>query len=223
MRVVGVDGCRGGWLAAVVEDTGVLGWQWASDIGDLLLRSADAVAVDIPIGLPDSGTRACDEAARSRLGRRGVSVFSAPVRAVLGCATYGEARATLAALGGASMSAQAFGIVAAVRQADAALSAQDEPRVIEAHPEVAFATMAGGPALPRKRSAAGAADRLRLLARWRPAVLNELSAVPAQAPLDDALDALACAWVAQRWVRGEAEVLGDGARDARGFVMRIVT
>ena len=122
------------------------------------------------------------------------------------------------------MSAQAFGIVAAVRQVDAALSPRDERRVLEAHPEVAFATMADASgALPRKRSTAGAAARLRLLQPWRPTVLDDLTGVPDGAPLDDALDALACAWVAQRWARGEAEVLGDGTRDARGLVMRIVT
>jgi predicted RNase H-like nuclease len=40
--------------------------------------------------------------------------------------------------------------------------------------------------------------------------------------LDDALDALACAWAARRWRCGEARVLGDGERDAHGVLMRIV-
>ena len=44
---------------------------------------------------------------------------------------------------------------------------------------------------------------------------------PASAALDDALDALACAWTALRWRRGEAEVLG-GEVDATGVPMRIV-
>jgi predicted RNase H-like nuclease len=46
---------------------------------------------------------------------------------------------------------------------------------------------------------------------------------PARARPDDVLDALVCAWVARRWVDGAAETLGDGARDARGLLMRIVT
>ena len=222
MRVIGVDGCRGGWVAAVVSDDGRITWTWSTDIRDVLGQPADAIAIDIPIGLPESGRRACDVAARARLGRRGVSVFAAPVRPVLSATSYAEARATLAARGGPSMSAQAFGIVAAVRQVDAALTSRDEDRVVEAHPEVAFVTMAGGTALPPKRSAAGAAARLRLVTRWHPDVIDDLAGAPAAVPLDDALDALACAWVAARWVRGEAEVLGDGARDARGLVMRIV-
>src|SRR4051794_40997128 len=107
MRVLGVDGCRGGWLTAVVDDLQV-GWRWAPAVADLLADPAVVVAIDIPIGLPDAGVRTCDVEARRLLGRRGVTVFAAPVRPVLDCTTYAEARAVLADRGGASMSAQAF-------------------------------------------------------------------------------------------------------------------
>jgi predicted RNase H-like nuclease len=221
VRVIGVDGCRGGWLAATLEPAGDVAWTWTADIGAVLAVTADAVAVDIPIGLPDAGSRACDREARAALGRRGVSVFPAPVRAVLTCATYTEARAVLAATGGPSMSAQAFGIVTAVRQVDEVITPADEPRVLEAHPELAFCLMGGGPGLAGKRTTAGAATRLRLLTAWRPDVLDVLARAPQPAGLDDALDALACAWVARRWLRGQACVLGDGSRDRRGLLMRI--
>ena len=220
-RVLGIDGCRGGWLAASVTDNGVA-WEWTTDVDRLLHGDDDAVAIDVPIGLPEDGRRECDRAARALLRSRGVSVFASPVRAVLGCATYADARRVLAARGGASMSAQAFGIVAAVRQVDACLRPDDEARVVEAHPEVAFCLMGGGPDLPGKRTTAGVAVRLELLSAWRPDVLAALRQVPDRARLDDALDALACAWVAQRWVRGAHTILGDGARDTRGLPMRIV-
>ena len=222
MRVLGVDGCRGGWLAAEMGDDNDVAWHWTADIRDLLQRPADVVAIDIPIGLPEAGTRACDVQARAALGRRGASVFAAPVRPVLGCATYAEARAVLAAAGGRSMSAQAFGIVAAVRQVDAAITRDDETRVVEAHPELAFALMSGGPALPGKRTAEGAALRLRLLSSWLPDVAQVVTSPPSRARPDDVLDALACAWVARRWRAGTACVLSDGQRDVRALLMRIV-
>ena len=222
MPVTGVDGCRGGWLAAALADDDTVQWQWTTDVASVLQAHADAVAIDIPIGLPDEGVRACDAAARSALGRRGSSVFPAPVRPVLGCTTYAQARAVLAAAGGASMSAQAFGIVSAVRAVDAAVSPGDEARVVEAHPEVAFALMGGGPGLPGKRTTAGVGVRLALLQAWLPTVLEVLQGVPTRGGLDDALDALACAWVARRWRSGEATVFGDGQRDPRGLLMRIV-
>lgn len=222
MQVTGVDGCRGGWLAAVVSAAGEVDWSWTADVTEVLRGASDAVAIDIPIGLPEAGARACDREARARLGRRGVSVFPAPVRPVLACRSYAEARAVLAAAGGPSMSAQAFGIVPAVRQVDDALTPAEEPRVVEAHPELAFCLMGGGPGLAGKRTADGVATRRRLLASWLPDVPQALARAPSPARPDDALDALACAWAARRWRQGRALVLGDGARDARGLLMRVI-
>ena len=89
--------------------------------------------------------------------------------------------------------------------------------VVECHPEVSLRALTGR-VLPRKKSAPGALQRLA-------ALQAALGAVPADAPasaaLDDALDALACAWTALRWLRGQAEVLG-GEVDATGTPMRIV-
>lgn len=224
MQVRGVDGCRGRWIVADVEAPDLVSWTLTESVADWMHGGPAAIAVDIPIGLPAAGSRACDLEARRLLGRRGSAVFAAPVRAVLGCRSYAEAREVLAARGGPSMSAQAFGIVAAVGAVDAAMTPGAADRVIETHPEVSFSLMAGVPtaALAPKRTAAGAGQRLRLLARWLPGVLDAVAAAPAGVPVDDALDALACAWSAQRWLAGTARVLGDGARDARGLPMRIV-
>jgi predicted RNase H-like nuclease len=219
VRVIGVDGCRGGWLAACVDDAGP-SWTWTADIADVLAAPADAIAIDIPIGLPDAGTRACDLEARRLLGPRRASVFAAPTRPVLDCATYAEARVVLASLGGPSMSAQAFGIVRAVRAVDAHLTAEDSDRIVEAHPELAFRTLAGHD-LASKKTPAGRRQRIDALSTVWPSVTADLAAAPRPAAPDDALDALACAWVAQRWADGTAKVLGDGSRDTRRLPMRI--
>lgn len=220
MLVVGVDGCRGGWLAAAVTDDGV-SWDWTRDVDSLLHGTADAVAIDIPIGLPDRGRRACDLEARALLGARRSTVFLAPPRAVLSASTYAEARTLLSALREPSISAQTFGIVPAIRAVDDVIDVADEARVVEAHPELAFARLTGS-ALAPKKSPDGRSQRLAALRTiWRD--LDEVVASSPWPQSDDALDALACAWVATRWTRGEAAVLGDGARDARGLVMRIVS
>lgn len=219
MRVIGVDGCRGGWLAALVDDTGPT-WRWSTDIAGILAEDADAIAIDTPIGLPDAGSRACDVEARRLLGPRRSSVFAAPVRPVLDCATYAEARAVLAARGGASMSAQAFGIVRAVRAVDECLSAADTVRVVEAHPELAFRSLAGRD-LAAKKTPEGHAQRISALSTVWPTVTDLVAAAPRPAAPDDALDALACAYVAGRWADGTATVLTDGRVDTRGLPMRI--
>jgi predicted RNase H-like nuclease len=223
MTVIGVDGCRGGWVAAVLDGPGIDWLPWTTEIRDVLSVDAASVAIDIPIGLPEQSVRACDVEARALLGRRGVSVFSAPVRPVLSCRTYAEARAVLAAAGGRSMSAQAFGLVPAVRQVDEAITAADHHRVIEAHPEVAFFVLGGDRELASKRTGAGVAGRIRLLQDALAAdVVAVLAKAPAGVPVDDALDALACAYVAREWAAGRATALGDGALDSRGLPMRIV-
>lgn len=225
MVVRGVDGCRGGWLSVDVDGGSGATWHWwpLAETGMLLRdRAVAAVAIDVPIGLPATGHRACDVEARRLLGRRGVSVFPAPYRPVLTAPSYPEARRLLAARGGPSMSAQAFGIVPAVAAVDACLSAADDDRVVECHPEVAFCLMGGGPGLPSKRTVEGAAVRRELLSAAWPELDALLRDRPARTPENDALDALACAWSARRYVLGEHITLGDGSRDPRSLPMRIV-
>lgn len=58
-HVIGVDGCRGGWLVCRI-DVGTLGVDLIAVVRDLsvvLVRedSATQVAIDIPIGLPEIG------------------------------------------------------------------------------------------------------------------------------------------------------------------------
>jgi len=75
--------------------------------------------------------------------------------------------------------------------------------------------------LEAKKSTAGLAARIRLLSGWRPDTLEQLERVPGGVPVDDALDALACLWAAERWAAGDRRTLGDGSRDARHLPMRI--
>jgi len=214
--VLGVDGCKGGWIAARVEGTRIE-WTLYDTAAEVVSDDAEVIAVDIPMGLPDAGVRSCDVAARRRLTGRASSVFAAPARSVLNAPSYAEARRCLADAGDASMSAQAFGIVAKVREWDEVLTPRLQSRVIEVHPEVSFAAMTGH-ALPRKKTAAGVGSRIVALGLD---AAGHLAVAPPGIPVDDALDALACAWSARRWLRGEAEVLG-GELDDGGLVMRIV-
>lgn len=224
LLVLGADGCRGGaWVVAMIDGEGELSWHAAPDTASLLELAAeyeaDAVALDVPIGLPALGhRRACDDLARGRIGPRRSSVFAAPPREVLACLTYAEARPLAP-----SLSAQAFGLVPRIREVDLALRAAGprvHERIVECHPEVSFADMAAGCVeLASKKTAAGALQRIALLEELLGDALP--TDVPGSASLDDALDAAACAMTAHRWARGEAEVLGDEV-DALATPMRIV-
>ncbi len=85
--LAGVDGCSFGWLCITKDlENGTLKSMILKSAAELFaLTPTPAVyAIDIPIGLTDSGPRQCDIQARRLLGaRRGTSVFPAPIRPVL--------------------------------------------------------------------------------------------------------------------------------------------
>ena len=220
--LVGVDGCRAGWVAVVEDATDARGSTRLlvlPDLGGVLALGAAVVGIDIPLGLPASGPRACDVAARARLGPRRSSVFSAPVRAVLGAADHRDAIRRSRIASGRGLSVQAWNLVPKIEDADRRVGPGDD--VFEVHPELSFATMAGVPLGTRKREAAGRNERLELLLVGFPDVADQLEARPAGCAADDVLDAYAVLWTVRRIAAGTAEVLGDGARDETGRVMSI--
>ena len=222
MRVLGVDGCPGGWVGAVVT-TGrrpLVAWVLLPDATALLALAATCAAtgVDMPVGLGD-GPRQCDVQARARLGPRRSSVFPAPVRAVLGAGSYTDACTVSRQVSGRALSVQAWHLVPRIADLDTALPDGGVPWLSEMHPELSFATMTGQPLLSKKTSA-GQAARVEALTGWVPEL--RLADVPRPARTEDALDALAVAWSALRWRQGRAETLPDPYEvDARGLPMRI--
>ena len=212
--VLGVDACPGGWVGVVIDPERRASVFVAPDITGLvdLVRErhdVSVVAVDIPIGLPDTRGRQADAEARRALVGKASSVFSTPVRAAVEAATYEEARAVnLAATGGrTSVSAQAYALSEKVLQVDAWVRGRPGARVIEVHPEVSFARMAGAPLLARKKDADGVRARREALAAhgiaaptwFRGAGFGE----------DDLLDACAVAWTAVRHALGVSESYPD--------------
>ena len=209
--VAGVDGCPGGWVAAV---WGAAGVEWRAlplAFGAMLDGLADCavVAVDVPIGLPETGKRRCDLAARAALKGAASSVFVTPVRAVLEGPDYATACAIGKEREGWAPSRQAWAIGPRVLDAAGWLG---DPRVVEAHPELSFLRMTGR-VVPTKHSAAGLAERLRALTPHFGDVAALLADAPRAARADDALDALACAWTARRVLTGGAVRLGGGGME----------
>lgn len=74
--VLGVDGCKTGWVAAALG--GRKHYLPTIDALGSLSSTADALAIDIPIGLPTNGPREADLLAREFLGIRRNSVFLTP-------------------------------------------------------------------------------------------------------------------------------------------------
>lgn len=186
-----MDGCKGGWLVALAD-----GWPpreppqlyVGRTFADVLAltEACAAVVVDMPIGLPGPAPdwpRACDVAARKELGRGGASrVFNAPPRETLAARDvrhFQELHGQLCAGTGAGY--PVWPLVPKLREVDAAMTPELQPRVREFHPELAWLRLAGR-LLASKHTRKGLDERRQLLAPHVP--------VLAEAAADDILDAL---------------------------------
>ena len=135
------------------------GWSWRRR-SQLLVETVRAdvdvqvVGIDIPIGLPDSTIRQADVLARRALPGRASSVFTTLTRPAYLAADRAAADAVNRGLSGQGVGAQAFALRAKILEVDAWLRSRPTVEVVEVHPEVSFATMAGAP-LPGKRTAEG--------------------------------------------------------------------
>jgi predicted RNase H-like nuclease len=211
-KVLGVDACRTGWVG-VVPDPGRTAAFFARTIAELV-AAADVggevavVAIDMPIGLADSGRRRADLQARQAAGARRSSVFLTPVRAALQAPDHATAVRVNQELAGEGISIQAFSLRSKVLEVDTWVRIQTR-RVVEVHPEVSFAEMAGTPLSGSKVTWAGVEQRRGLLAAAGIRLAGELGLAGGAARVDDVLDAAAAAWTARRVAAGVAKSLPD--------------
>ena len=133
--VAGVDGCRAGWIVALVQVQAQRfrrpDLRLCSQFDEVLqLHPTPAViAIDIPIGLlaaPQPGGRDCDRQAPQLLGRRASSVCSPPSRRILHATDDAQVRSQ-------GMSRQAFGIMPKIREVDRLMTPTLQDGVYEAH------------------------------------------------------------------------------------------
>lgn len=221
--IVGLDGCRDGWIAAILE-SGVTRQQVLGSLEGLFENPALITAViDVPIGLPETGPRRCDLLARQLLrAPRASSVFPAPLRSMLPARDQGEASRFRFAAEGKRCSVQLAAILPKIREVDNLLDPQKQLKVREGHPEVSFAVMNGSKSMSHaKRHPAGRDERIALLRGHFPDVLTAMSGVGRFS--EDAIDAYAMLWTARRLVEGASQTLPDTpAFDRRGLRMEIV-
>ena len=249
--VAGVDGCKAGWIAVMRQPSGPVSVQVFAGFAEIIeaLPADAAVAVDMPIGLPDQcghGGRGPEPLVRRHLDMRQSSVFSIPSRAAVYAAdeefttlerwyaahrqASDVARATSNPPRGVSI--QAFGIFSRIRELDRLLRARPAlaERVVESHPEAAFWRLNGERAMatPKKIKGrinpAGMEERKTLLAAHGQE-RNFLDRDPPRgAGADDFLDAAAMMLVAERFARGLAISFPDPPmRDAHGLPIAIWT
>jgi predicted RNase H-like nuclease len=235
--LAGADGCPSGWIVAFVRpDAPEARVRTVPSLADALTSDEQPhiLVVDIPIGLPDSGSRggrAAENAVRPLLGQRQSSVFSIPSRKAVfaepgpfaGQVALYEAHRRASAVARATceppkgIAIQAFMIFPKIREVDVLLRSDASlvKRVFETHPEVAFWRLNGERALGEPKKVKGrcydpglALRRQLLVAAGFPADAVR-GPPPRGAGPDDLLDAFACAAVARRIHAGLAKPFPD--------------
>lgn len=230
--VLGLDGCKAGWVGVLLDASGQAEPQLRlfSTISDALNTPENPaiITIDMPIGFEDTPSgpgRECERLARKILKGRASSIFSSPLRAALAASTHAEAMALNRAAGGPGLSAQSFALFRKLRELDATLTPDMSARVYETHPEAGFALLNGAALTHGKKTVEGRAERLALLVRHAIAThaLDPHPFPKTRCAPDDVLDAAMCAVSARRILKGEALSLpAEPPCDARGLPMRIV-
>jgi predicted RNase H-like nuclease len=211
--VLGVDGCPGGWVGALLEPGAprprIVVAPTIAELVAMVRESTGirVVGIDIPIGLPDRSIRQADVLARRALPGKASSIFSTLTRSAYAAATRLEADAVNRELVGQGVGAQAFALRDKIVEVDAWLRSRPTVTVLEIHPEVSFAAMTGAPVRAGKKTDEGREQRLEALAAAgipRPSVLTGQGYAA-----DDVLDACAVAWSAARHATGLARPMPD--------------
>jgi threonine dehydratase len=229
VKSVGVDGCKGGWVACWQQGNTVRFQVFATF--DLIIRDFPqaTIAVDMPIGLPDkigAGGRGPEALARKLLKGKSSSVFSMiSRRAAADGAGYTETcrLARQDSMPPRGISKQGFNILPKVRELDELLgsNSQLQGRVFETHPELALAVLTGAPVLEKKTQKNGQMMRIEILRKFGLPIVEPLPRLAGAKP-DDTIDAAICLLVAKRILSGNAISLpAQPALDSLGIPIAI--
>jgi predicted RNase H-like nuclease len=180
----------------------------------------------MPIGLSRNGVRQCEVEARKLISPCGPRVFKTLPREALrfGQENWNAANQWSKDHGFGGISKQIWAIRPKIKEIDRAISPADQTRIVEAHPELAFARLNGGKPLDSKHTKAGLSARQEILLRagftnldsW----LQMLRGKGAKA--DDLYDACALVLTAKNHLRGEGQFVPQREeRDSRGLRMAI--
>ncbi|MBM7569263.1 DUF429 domain-containing protein [Paenibacillus sacheonensis] len=179
-RGIGIDGCRSGWVA-VILDNSVSNVQLITATTFNSLWSAinpkhnhDYILIDVPIGLPEGiiGTnnthldRNCDYDCRKMLiGNRKSSVFGTPTRQATRSSTPSQ---TNLLINNKKLSKQSEGIIPKIREIDIFINSQltgsIQDLMEESHPELCFQRFNNNLGLSyRKKRSIGRSERTNIL------------------------------------------------------------
>lgn len=171
-KYIGIDGCRRGWVAAVLGDRLELIFSETLEEVRGLVVSSTLTLIDMPMGLKSEGQgeRVCDVEARKFLKRRKMSIFPVPCRQAVYTDSYRKANEVNREVLGKGLSKQSYNLFPKIREVDSFITKDSEilKRIIEGHPEISFGRTSGMEMEHNKRSLEGFQERLEAIEKFLP-------------------------------------------------------
>ena len=227
---IGVDGCRGGWIAAVL-DHGDMRLRKYDDLPSLIEEypAFDAFLIDMAIGLRNSTKEIRpDDEAKKELGPRASTVFPIPSRdAVYAVGEENQKLANIRTLG-KSLAKQSIAIIPKIRELDTFLNEHPEykNKILESHPEVDFARLNGAVLMSRKKEEPGPSQRIDVLSEFLDK--KELFGMYDKAKelhcnQDDLIDAICLAVTGALYAHGKYETIpAEPEADEKGLLKQLI-
>jgi predicted RNase H-like nuclease len=201
MRIIGLDGCKGGWICASIQDVTqkpILSIEFIESLDTLINIDFTVGFVDIPIGLSEfEYKRTLDEDLRKMLSKkRKSSVFTAPSRKAVYANSYELAKKINLNETGKSISIQAWNICPKIKEMEHFILKNPLLNLWESHPELCFERLNNHqPLLYKKKDPLGKQERLYILLRFLPhfeKIINDFISEN-KSKADDILDAVCLA------------------------------
>ena len=215
---LGLDGFRGGWVAAWIDDRDNHGFDYSSSLSRLLAMPHQRAMIDMPIGVKMSGHRECDVSARELVGS---SVFLGARRNLWEFPDQASANQHYWRHEGPGMgvSCQLWNIRDRIKEVDDFITPDRQATIGEAHPELIFRKLGNPLRLQGKKSALGRDQRIKLLADQGFVKLAKwlTRRYGTRIGRDDLIDACACAVAA----RDSTSRFGGDEVDISGLQMEI--
>tara|TARA_B110000014_G_scaffold254042_1_gene234158 strand:+ start:175 stop:864 length:690 start_codon:yes stop_codon:yes gene_type:complete len=224
--VIGIDGCKAGWIIAKTLENESISFQIIKNLNDVYLEGINVshIGIDIPLQLSHTGKRFAEIEARSLLKNRACTIFTPPTLNALRAKNYMDACEVNFNECGKRISKQSWNLFPKIKEAQEFLENKsiNKLRVFEVHPELSFMAMNDMSLVQAsKKTDIGREIRIKLIQKFFPkfsfeSVRNEYK--KNQALDDDILDSVSVLWSTQRIVDNIANFV---PKDPKRIDMRI--
>lgn len=228
-KFIGIDGCKGGWIAAILDENG-LQMEKHQTLENLVMAHSgfSECLIDMVIGLQEKREDIRpDSDARKIISKRASTIFPAPCRQAVYADMVAEKYDLNLQILGKKFTPLTLGIMPKIREVDEFFDNYPIYKNVlkESHPEVCFSRLLGETIMTKKNTVEGIEERINLLSRFIPIDRAYLIAKEKEfkCSQDDLLDAICLAVTGVLVQGGNCERVPEKPmKDSKGLLMQMV-